>query len=145
MPAPTLYISLATLKGVQFENELAAAIALEFAHLELRHFFSGLEESESLLEPRFRDYLKNGFRFELMEAAIPYAVQLLYDANYDPRGMANWWEYQSRHLGQTQMTKEQVRKGIDTAYRAISRQSPLMSPIVQSPEFEKLKSRVRNL
>lgn len=148
LPGLYLYMNTELLNIVEYENEVAALIALELAHIELRHLFQNIEfdESQSKLKEDFiADYIFSGFDFSQVSEAIPVAVGILYRSNYDPRGLTHVWDHISENLKKFSYDQSQIKEFDTLTFRAISSYAPLSNPIVQTEKFKRLKGAISNL
>lgn len=153
-PGTRVYASVEYLKQVGFENELAAALALELAHVSLRHLAQRMESStEGELAPQKKPeeareaetleaFASVGvFRFNRAETedAIGVAVDLLYKSGYDPRGLVEYWK-RCKEASLTYLPN--VDELIRETYRSIARYTPLRNPVVRSKDFIAFKQRI---
>ncbi|OFZ80959.1 MAG: hypothetical protein A2583_02020 [Bdellovibrionales bacterium RIFOXYD1_FULL_53_11] len=165
IPGNRIYLSKGFLHHVEYENELAAAIAMELANLLGRHAMSWVEKNKSSLGPdKFAqdfqgahpgidvtkiDYFGSGGLFsfsnkKLAESA-ELAVELLYGGSIDHRGMLKIIEkYKSNpHVSpyspaDLDLMEERVR----TALKLFA---PIRNPIVRSNEFMAIRERLKQL
>lgn len=167
LPGNRVYLSAGFLKSVEYENELAAAMALELAHLLSRHALNRLEkapgvvqlESGSLIEgilpaqpDRFSasiDYFspKGIFSFEEGEylASAEIAVGLLYRAGYDPRGMVSLWNRYLQSPAISPVEKSTLSALLENTRQWIATSAPLRNPVVRSQEFVAIQKRIQKL
>lgn len=144
LPGNRLYLSSELLAHLRFENELAAMIALELGHLVHRNFIERFDELGSPKAP-----VLNQVFFQYSEQAdikaLESAMQMLYRAGYDPRGMVTFLgQFEGNH-GQSPYPKEILPKMIEKARRVIALQAPLRNPIVRSERFISIMERMRKL
>ncbi len=174
LPGNRIYLSVGLLKTFEFENELAAAIALQFGHI-IRHDVlqsmirladPGVQmaikdygpthypEIEGLLavpdgQEKKVDYFspKGVFAFpnEVYMNATEQAVGIMYRAGYDPRGLIAFWERHAQSKGHSPHDSELLAKLIEKTRRAIALYSPLRNPIVRSQAFLSVQKRIRKL
>jgi hypothetical protein len=164
LPELKVFLPLSLLQNIRYENEIAAAIALEMALLEERVLvekFSSTwpkdwdEEGMSdrkmaervwaRTKPRQRSAkLKSfyGYRRIDIENALPEAVTIMYQAGYDSRGLAGLWK---RHYSRHWPRSGENASIVQSIYRAINQYPPLLNPIVNTSEFERLKQRIDRL
>jgi predicted Zn-dependent protease len=145
LPVQRIYVPAPYLKAVEFESELAAALAMQSAHLQLDHTLSRLPEGE-LENPDF-DSEKGLFSFDEKEclAAVKGAAANLYRSGFDGRGLVAWFERFKAHPEVSPYDEERLDKMIDLARREIALSSPLRNPIVRSPAFMAIQARLRRL
>jgi predicted Zn-dependent protease len=145
-PGIQLYLSQAQLKRIEFENELAALIAVELARVEQRQFLRKMErdspEDPSLI--RRADW-RDLFDFEEAEdlEATAGAVQLLYRAGYDVRGVATFWEKLIPIAESTGHSRTRIELLREHAYKNIALLPPLRNPIVRTEAFDRFRKRVQ--
>jgi predicted Zn-dependent protease len=155
LPGNRIYLSAGLLHELEFENEIAAEIAVQFSHLiEKRALdrFLNLQDGKSDTPWRFSagvDYfgLSGVFAFseEAEMSAAKRAIGILYRAGYDPRGLIslfNRFKNNSKHSPYEMST---INKIIEQARHEVALQAPLRNPIVRSPAFIKIQKRIRDL
>ena len=174
IPGTRVYLSAGLLKNFEFENELAAAIAVEFGHILRRHvlervqqnteIFAGREPGveaaaggsvmEGLIAPtpaeiRSVPYFgaRGIFSYSEQEqlAAAEEAVGVLYRAGFDPRGVVGLWEIFKKHPAHSPFDSKMLEKLLDTTRRAIAQNAPLRNPVVRSQAFIAVEKRIRKL
>jgi predicted Zn-dependent protease len=169
LPGNRLYLSSGALRGAEFENQLAALIALELAHLTLRHVPLRLEETRS--EPgastpadfpsieglvptadsssRAVDFFGPtglfAFPDEYFVDAVETAVGILYRGGFDPRGLVSLWELYRAHPANSPLESEILGKLIEKTRTVIAVYPPLRNPIVRSPAFIAIQKRIKKL
>ena len=145
-PGIQLFLSQAQLKKIEFENELAALIAVELSRIEQRQLLRRLErdspEDPSLI--RRADW-RDLFDYQESEdlEATAGAVQLLYRIGYDVRGVATFWEKLipiAESMGQSRRRIELLR---EHAYKQVALLPPLRNPIVRTEAFDRFRKRVQ--
>lgn len=145
-PGVHLFLSQAQLKMIEFENELAALIALELSRVEQRQLLLRLErdspEDPSLI--RRADW-RDLFDFEESEdlQATAGAVQILYRAGYDVRGVASYWEKVLPLAEAAGYSKSRIDLLREYAYQQIALLPPLRNPIVRTEAFDRFRKRVQ--
>ena len=153
LPGNRVYLSIGELKDLQFENEVAAAIALQLGHIVSRHAVKRVEVHQtpadaetSVLGPDYfgpagifafskKDYL------EASEAA----VKILYGAGYDPRGLIAVWTKFQDNPKKSPYEKDSIPEILDRTRKAITELSPLRNPVIMTKEFTKIKKRIDRL
>ncbi len=146
-PGTTVSVPLGFLKKVEFENELAAAIAFELGGIIERHLANRLEATEggtgaSREVPLFGPESVFALTSEERIRSIRIGTRLLHFAGYDSRGMVSILKrYPSffRNAGSETPEKE-VNSELREAHRAKSELLPAEKPIVRSAEFLQFKS-----
>jgi predicted Zn-dependent protease len=155
LPGNRLYLSVGMLKSVEFDNEIAGAMAIELGHILGRHALkrydaqltsaqaSGLPTDS---QPRF---FGGGGIFSFSEQddldAIDFAVGILYRAGYDPRGLVGYLQKNQEKRGVSPFEPGALPKLIERAHETIAQYTPLRNPIVRTESFLKLQKRIRKL
>jgi predicted Zn-dependent protease len=167
VPGDRVYLAAGLVRSTEYENELAAMIAVELGHLSGKHVIDRLRRAggdappagNPLLEgltlpqpeelPRDIDFFGPSGIFAYSEEQLfeanDVAVGLLYRAGYDPRGLIEIW---SRHLREPERTPyepETLAKLVDRSRRTIALYSPLRNPIVRSEAFLAIQKRLQKL
>jgi predicted Zn-dependent protease len=164
IPGNRLYLSSGLLKRVSFENELAAAMALQFGHVMKRHVFLRLQEQklkatgpsdypslEGLVPSSGKavDFFSPtgvySFPDEYYLEAVEAAVEVLYKAGYDPRGLVSLWEIYETNPSHSPFEKDLLTKLLEKTRRVIALYSPLRNPIVRSQAFITIQRRMQRL
>lgn len=188
LPGPRVYVSLEVLKLVKFENELAAEIALQLAHLQKKHLlyrlvgnpeleFSNLalnvpdgasaitsavpkaEDTEHDLEALFWKRPKESinqivffgnegiFAFSSAEQIVAFqtAVEILYHAGYDARGLIGLLDLYQTSGKHTPVDEELNQILKDAVRRKIATYVPLLNPIVKTSRFQEIHKRIAQL
>jgi hypothetical protein len=143
-PGMTLSVPQSFLKKVQFENELAAGLALEVAEVINRTLAMKVEKDETLGikpvifgQPSVFDLTR-----EERTLSIKLATALLIEANYDIRGVASiFTRYPTYYVRESASEKfqKEVAFNLREARRAKSEYLPQIDPVVRSSEFIQLK------
>jgi predicted Zn-dependent protease len=171
-PGNRIYLSAGLLKHVQYENELAAAIAFELAHVLKRHAVLRLQEERirdakvanqggpadyptveglvpSAAGGKPIDYFSPtgvfAFPDEFQTAAAQTAVEILYRAGYDPRGLVSLWSLYETESDHSPYDDDLLEKLLEKTRRVIALQSPLRNPIVRSQAFLTIQRRMQKL
>lgn len=170
LPGIRLYISNGLLKNVEYENEVAASLALELGHIKNRDVLRFLEEnpkmSKSFEEEDFSGILfsspkgaassrwsgedrssgKRGI-FDYSEeeelSAIQFATRILYQAGYDPRGFVSLWKIYKKSIKHSPYPLKKLNYFIEYTYRSIVEFTPLRNPIVRTNEFLEIQKRLK--
>jgi predicted Zn-dependent protease len=132
-PGTLVSLPLGFLRKVEYENELAASLAYELAHVINRHLsnrvFSGGDASV--------------FDWDRDERArsIKVGTELLYFSGYDVRGMASMFQREAGFFGNpdTDSLGKEVEFNVREAQRARSGLLPSVKPVVRSSEFIQFK------
>jgi predicted Zn-dependent protease len=153
LPGNRVYLPVSLLRQLQFENEIAAAIALELGHLLGRDALRRLAQLREAPETTStvslnQTFGENGifaFSEEERSRAAERAVDILYRAGFDPRGLVGLLaRYQERpelspvDEGTLERLQEKTRQAIAT-------RAPLRNPVVRSPAFIRIQKRIEKL
>lgn len=150
-PGTTISLPLSFLKEVEYENELAAAIAFEIANVVDRHLAKKMDQTASrdLFGPTGLFALDRSERLE----SIQSGTRLLYYSGYDLRGLASVFQRYPNYIlnapsakneGLDFMEKE-VEFNVKEALHARSEYLPSLQPIVRSAEFITMKKGLKRL
>jgi len=157
LPGNRIYLDRSTVKLLDYENELAAAMAYELAHISSRTLVTRLAkyrqdhgaqkginiplETVPLFGPQ------GIFEFSSVEyvAVCEEAVTLLYDAGIDPRGLVSLWTRYENMGGKSPFDKKTLSQLLEKTRMALTRFEPLINPVVRSNEFISMKKRLENL
>jgi hypothetical protein len=162
-----LYLPVALLSQLSYENQLAALIAVELVHLEQEDLIHRLEEirgerkelqvtSQQFLGPhelglilRDLDYSSATGIFAYPEPALlkaaEAATQVLYQSGYDPRGLIALLELYRQNLERSPYSAGCLDQLMAVVRRALVQQSPLRNPIVRTHAFLELQKRIQAL
>ena len=142
LPGNRIYLSVGLLRGMEFENEIAAAIAFQLGHILKRHAVLHYEKDFKSL-PNLRGI----FDFNEMEdvAASQSGVNVLYRAGYDPRGLVSLWEQYQNNLQHSPYKADTLSTLTEKTRQAIALNTPLRNPIVRSQAFLTVKKRIQKL
>jgi predicted Zn-dependent protease len=154
-PGARVYLSIALLQKLQFENEWAAAIALELGHLSARHLQQhAAEEIPDRADGAIHSDQKQKlfgpsgvFNFNESDGkqAIELAVGLLYGAGYDPRGLPALFKTYESHLQRSPYESDTIQRFLEYTRGVISKYAPLRNPIVRTDEFRAAQKRIGRL
>jgi beta-barrel assembly-enhancing protease len=166
LPGNRIYLSTGLLRQLQFENEVAAAIAFELGHIVKRHALSRLAEQmgkkkaenptlELVLPSEVTAYGQNiryfgpggvfGFTDEEQAESVQVAVDILYRAGFDPRGLVSLWDKYKDQPRRSPFDPGALAKLTEQTRQSIALYSPLRNPIVRSQAFIKIQERIRKL
>jgi predicted Zn-dependent protease len=167
LPGGHLYLSVGLLKLMKYQNEVAALIAVQLAHLrneDLLEYFKKKQLKEEadqggganispnpsrlLLPEKINFFGRNGaFSFDEsrnLEAART-AVDLLYAAGYDPRGLVALWQTYIDNFAYSPYKLETLKKMLEETRRKIAQKAPLRNPIVRTEGFIQIRQRIGKL
>jgi hypothetical protein len=156
-PGTVISIPKSFLLEVEYENELASAIAFGIAQVIDRTLAQRLQQLEQeLLSSQQPDstrisFLNEGlyqFGREERQRTIQIAARLLYQANIDVRGLSSFFQ---RYYGalqgpikpDTELNKKEVSLWVMESNRIRSERTPLRDPLVRSADFILMKNSVR--
>jgi hypothetical protein len=141
VPGGKIFFDVRVLRALHFENEIASALALAWDRAEGTEFRDRLIQEAAHADP---DPMKI-WTFSLLEneRAIESAVDRIYKAGYDPRGLVNYFDRVPTKTG-NQM--ESMNEGLkDKSRRTIAFYAPLLNPIVRTEDFYKMRKRLERL
>lgn len=170
IPGNRVYLSAGLLKRIEYENELAAAIAFELAHILKRHVPQRMREKRASFQasnpadypsieglvPTSSDGADKEVDFfsptgvyaytdEYFLECVEGAVNILYDAGFDPRGLVSLWELYRSQPAHSPFEDDLLKKLTDRTRTSIAQHSPLRNPIVRSQAFLAIQKRLKNL
>ncbi len=149
LPGTKIYLSVGLLKQVEFENEIAAAIAFELAHITNRHAVERLTNLSNTRPGPIVDYTGPrgvmAFPEKLLLKSIENAVEILYAAGYDPRGLLSVWERYLVQPRQSHYDRSTLNHLIEATRSTLALYAPLRNPIVKSPSFFSVYKRLKRL
>jgi hypothetical protein len=147
-PGTTISVPVSFLKTVDYENELAAAMAFELANVINRHLAKKVDEDA---HPTLWG-TGNVFDLDRPERveSIDQGERLLYYAGYDLRGMPSFFRrYEPKFKVSTNLGSSSNQKEVDfnwkEAQRARSEYLPSSNPTVRSTDFIKMKKGTKHL
>lgn len=152
-----VYFSAPLLKQLQFENEVAAVIALELCIARAGYQFKRLAELrppaewESSLNWDLSEGELMGpggvFTYEEVDLArsTKEAVELLYQAGYDPRGVSAIWRFYTENADKSPFEKATAQRLEEKSRHAIAQFAPLRNPVVRSQAFLMIQRRIQQL
>ena len=161
LPGNRIYLSADLLKRLKFENEVAAAIALELAHIIKRHALiheeisgartleAGAPQSGAETPVTRAGYFGPGGMFAFTSdeqgAAAETAVDILYRAGYDPRGLVALWQVFEANQSRSPFDAGTLSRLMERTRQAIAIYPPLRNPVVRSDAFLQMQKRIRQL
>ncbi|NDG85319.1 MAG: hypothetical protein EBX52_09840 [Proteobacteria bacterium] len=144
-PGNLVSVPVGYLRQVEYENELAAAIAYELAKVMDRHLASHVEALSEKGRASAIEIFGAASVFVLnpeeRSGSIKRGSVILYRAGYDVRGMASMFQRYSGFFGNpgSASLKKEVEFNVREAQRASSELLPSLKPIVRSAEFIEFK------
>jgi predicted Zn-dependent protease len=177
LPGNRIYLSGAILKKFEYENEVAALLALQLGHLVHHQVLKKLDELlepkkdiqspidpthkfkkkelKVLSSPRGQEFVRmaqyfgpNGvFAYNEDEhlEAIQGAVEVLYTAGYDARGLISLFELFRKNLKYSPYDSDTLDKMIERARYEVAQFAPLRNPIVRTQSFTSIQKRFQRL
>lgn len=162
LPGGKLYVSIGMLKPLDYENEVAAVLAMELGHLQkeqpqeyLKKNYADLITTDRLFSAKKESgipsvrYQGSGGLFDYSEKqdldAAERAVDILYNAGYDPRGLVTLWQKLEAVPGRSLYTPAILEKLLESTRRVVALHSPLRNPIVRTQAFGAIHKRLQNL
>ena len=169
LPGGRIYISGGMLQTLNYENEVAALIAMELGHIKNSHvlkrlgtqvgIFDQIEEKKSsldgILSNLTRRHLKDvdffgplgifTFSAEEQVMAVKNAVSILYLSGFDPRGVVSALDLLKKNPKKSSCDPITLGQLIDAARREVAYFAPLRNPIMRSAKFRSIQKRIRKL
>lgn len=162
LPGNRIYLSLPLLKTYEYEAEFAAALALEFARIEVEL---------GKIHPSLRVSISQGVGQDGKTEKIPtreevdeedpeakaeklrkepfdimrHAVEILYNSGYDARAMVTFYKKLEQNSGKVSVGLDTLRELAEECRRKVSSISPLRNPIKQSMHFLTVRKRIHEL
>ncbi len=141
VPGGKIYFDVRVLRALHFENEIASAIAFAWERSEGTEFRERLVQEAARADP---DPMKIwSFSPLENERAVESAVDRIYKAGYDPRGLVNYFDRVPTRSGNMLESANEALK--DKTRRTIAFYAPLLNPIVRTEEFYKMRKRLERL
>ena len=155
LPGNRIYLSIGELKELQFDNEVAAAIALQLGHILSRHAIKRVEVhpnvTATVADPETTqvDYFGPAGIFAFSKKdyieATEWAVKILYGAGYDPRGLVALWTKFQDNPKKSPYENDAIPEILERTREAITELSPLRNPVIMTKEFTQIKKRIARL
>ena len=171
LPGNRVYLSTGLMKQLDFENQIAGAIAFEFANILKRHAISKVPAEyfiqttglpplvESVPNPALKvdgatvgarlEYFGPAGIFSFSEeeylASAELAIELLYKAGFDPRGLVSMFLKYQQNPSRSPFEPTLLAKLLEKTRHTIALYAPLRNPIVRSEAFLTIRKRVRGL
>lgn len=153
LPGNRIYLAVESVRMVQFENELAALIALELANIELKNLIKRVRESSPMNQGLVvaptgnTSYFGTVGLLSFSDAAqceaAKKAVGILYRAGYDARGLVSVLAKIQKHPSTSPYDSDTIERMIGQSRRAIAEMAPLRNPIVKSEGFLIMQKRLK--
>ena len=141
IPNGKIFVDLRVLKLMRFENELAAALALGWDRSAGNDFRERMIQEATQVDPNPAKIWT--FSDEENQVAVEAAVDRIYKAGYDPRGLVTYFDrLPSRTRNRPSVDFEPLK---DKTRRAIAVYAPLLNPIVRTEEFYRMRKRLERL
>jgi hypothetical protein len=149
LPGNRIYLSAGLLREMEFENELVSVIAIQLAHLHRRDLAKRLNEKENSpdLPPSAFFGVLGLFAFppDAEEIAVQDAVDILYGAGFDVRGVVSLYQRYERNPKHSPYDSGLLPRLIEAARLRGSYHAPLRNPVVRSQAFLAVQQRIRKL
>jgi hypothetical protein len=162
LPGERVYFSLGLLQQLRYDNEVAAAIALEFGNLlqssVLKHLKMQQQGVRSFLEvdpavklqiPAKVDFygMDGIFAFDVDEVklGIKSAMDVLYLGGFDIRGMLQIWEIFEKNPQHSPYPDKILEDLMEYTRILMTRYAPMRNPVVRTEEFKAIQKRIVNL
>lgn len=137
IPPDLGYIDVTILKSLSFENEIAALFAFNWERTQDLEFEKRFINELDQPVPDFRKIYEFSELQDL--GAVEAAVDLLYNAGYDPRGLISMFDRK------TTVEKERALLLQDKARRTIAFYKPLLNPVVRTNEYYQMRKKLDKL
>lgn len=141
VPGGKIFFDIRILRAMKFENEIASALALAAERSEGSEFRERLIKEGEKVSPdpalvwQFSE-LEN-------QRSVEAAVDRIYKAGYDPRGLVNYFDRIPEKVKGTLDPENEFMKA--KARRTITFYAPLLNPIVRTDSFYKMRKRLERL
>lgn len=137
IPGAKIYLSIRFLQAAEYENILAAAMAVEIGKIQTRYLPLKLEE----LKKETVDWkqAQNQISLQDWSEAAKIAVKIMYFSGYDPRGLVSFWKLLENNIKHSPLDGKSLNYLTELTYEEISAYPPLIRPVVRSDEFLKMK------
>ena len=149
IPENRFFLSLGILKTVEFEHELASLLSMQISLLTRKvvlNLMSSIESSREASSPHhltWESVLNSSLEEE--QASIGPAIELLYKAGFDPRGMVSLYDRYALTPDHSPYSRKTRDLYIEMMKQEISKFPPLRNPIIRSEEFLLMKQRIKKL
>ncbi len=160
LPGNRVYLSLDLIKHLEFESELASAIAFELAHILNRHSIVLYEKNKKNLEENengeFLDAQNKSIDFfsphgifafseENLLVSTEVCIGVLYRSGFDPRGIGEFWKKHLTNLKYSPYDNDTLNKLIEHSRQNIALYTPLRNPVVRSHKFISIQKKIQKL
>lgn len=162
LPGNRVYVSAGLLRNVNYESELAAALAFELSHLQHRHL---LKRNQKLQNEQNQDLAAHlasevasaspqatvetsllfSFSQEELLQSAESAVAILYGAGIDPRGLTQLWKIYASSPARSPYDKSTLALLEQRTRQEIANRTPLRNPLVRSRAFLQVQPRLKQL
>jgi hypothetical protein len=137
IPPDMGFVDQRILKSLEFENEIAALLAFNWERTQDIEFEKRFIAELDQVSPDFRKIYQFSENEDLK--AVEGAVDILYNAGYDPRGLISVFNRK------TSVNKDRSVVLQDKARRTIAFYKPLINPTVRSQEFYQMRKKLDRL
>jgi len=149
IPENRFFLSLGLLKTIEFEHELASLLSMQISILSRKVIFNLVSSSESSrdVSPPHHITWESLLNASLEEeqASIGPAIDLVYKAGFDPRGMVSLYDRYTLTPDHSPYRRKTRELYIEMMKQEISKLPPLRNPISRSEEFLLMKQRIKKL
>lgn len=145
LPDNRIFLSVDLLRILDFENEVAAVLAVELGHLQGRDIVAKISENKDEVKALAKTETIFAFSEDVDAAAVEKAVGILYYAGFDPRGLVSLWEKYQNNVISSPYDPNRLKKLLDVTRRKIALNAPLRNPIINSKEFLRIQTRMKSL
>lgn len=154
LPGNRIYISVNLLKEIEFENEAAAAIAIELSHIYKRWVLERSQpknspESNSPIVAARPTFFGEHSLFEYSDVewneSLTEAVKLMYRAGYDPRGMVTLLKKYEKKGKASPFSAKKINLLLEGVRSTVVSLAPLRNPVVRTEAFMNLRQRIDRL
>ncbi len=145
LPPDRIYLSLEMLQHVQYENEVAAIIAMQLSHLLKKHLEIDRQEVQSP-----KGFVLGGLRIfpfskSVNREAIQLAIPILYQSGYDVRGLVSVFSLLKKYLNFSPYSLDDLNEFIKYSRIKIALYPPVRYPIIRSQLFQTFRKRIQRL
>lgn len=162
LPGEKVYFSLGLLQQLHYDNEVAAAIALEYGNLlqsnVLKHLKMQQQGVRSFLEvdpavklqiPSKVDFYGTDgvFAFDVDEVklGVKSGMDVLYKGGFDIRGMLQIWEIFEKNPQHSPFPDKILEELEEYTRVLMTKYAPMRNPVVRTEEFKAVQKRIVNL
>jgi predicted Zn-dependent protease len=145
VPGTQVLLSLAFAKEVSFDNELAAVIAFELAHVSNRLAIQRWDRSAEETLPRPEGLWIFDFTEEELLESVARATRMVYQAGLDPRGVVGMFQRFEEMPKNAPFPRPVLARLIERGRQELAALPPLRNPVVRTPAFIRMKERLGSL